>query len=95
MDIWTIDFFPENHCGRCTTIPISLVQIWVLHLGGFPVSCLETSLKLAENHTSCVLLSKLWPALLWRNQKGAKPRILGVDSGTYWNIFDLEREKQR
>jgi len=56
MDIWTIDFFPENHRGRCTTIPISLVQIWVLHLGGFPVCCLEISLKLAENHTSsCVL----------------------------------------
>jgi len=83
---WTIDFSPENHCGRCTTTPSSLVQIWVLHLGGFPVICLEISLKLAENRTSCVLWCKLWP-LTWRNQKGAKPRILGVDSGTFWNIF--------
>jgi len=26
----------ENHCGRCTSIPTGLVQIWVLHLKGFP-----------------------------------------------------------
>jgi len=34
----------ENHCGRCTAIPIGLVQIWVLHLKGFPC---QTSKRLA------------------------------------------------
>jgi len=47
--------FPENNCGRSAATPISLVQIWVLYLGGFPVSCLEISSNLAEHHTSSVL----------------------------------------
>jgi len=34
-----------NHCGRCTSIPIGLVQIWVLHLKGFPCKFVESSLS--------------------------------------------------
>jgi len=37
-----------NHCGRCTSIPIGLVQIWVLHLKGFPCQYDDSSVLVTK-----------------------------------------------
>jgi len=41
--LWPVKYAPKIIVGGCTSTPISLVQIWVLHLEGFPckwqVSC--------------------------------------------------------
>jgi len=84
----------ENHCGRCTRTPICLVQIWVLHLGGFPVSCLQISLQLAKI-THLAWFNANYGLNLAKPQRGRNHAYWALIQWPFGTFSDLDRENRR